>query len=152
MKAKTTSDTEVTKVVLRVQERDGVCTPAAFVAEAADPASPIHDLFDWDDTSAAHRWREYQARVIIGQVRIEVNGSRAPAHVHVTVTRGDGQRKQGYVPLETALGDDELRAQVFAEARAGLGGWRNRLAAFNQAAQAVTAIDQAMIALADEEV
>lgn len=79
------SNEDIAKEVLRIQERDGVCSPAAFVDAAEDPASPLHSLFEWDDTSEARHWREHRARQIIGRVKIEVNGTRTPAHVFASL-------------------------------------------------------------------
>jgi hypothetical protein len=139
----------VAKEVLRIQERDGVCTPAAFVEEAQDETSPLHDLFEWDDTVEAQKWREHKARTIIGRVRIVVNGTRTPAHVAVTITQGERTRS-GYVPVEVAMSRDDLREQVFAQAIAGLAGWRRRLAAFQEAADAVSLIGEAIDLLLPE--
>lgn len=144
------SNEDIAKEVLRIQERDGVCSPAAFVDAAQDPDSPLHSLFEWDDTSEARHWREHRARQIIGRVKIEVNGTRTPAHVSVTVTRGDGQRT-GYVPVEVAMSDEELRAQVFRQAAAGLDGWRRRLSAFREAEHAVALIASAISMLGDDD-
>ena len=137
------SEEDIGKEVLRIQERDGVCTAEAFVDEARDEASPLHSLFDWDDQAEAELWRQHKARSIIGRVRVTMNGSRTPAHVSVTITTG-GTSRRGYVPLEVAMADDDLRAQVFRDARAGLKGWKNRLKAFSEAQEAVAALDAAI--------
>lgn len=139
------SDEDIAKEVLRIQQRDGVCTPQAFVDQARDETSPLHVLFDWDDQTEAEMWRRHKARTIIGRVKVTLkNGAvRTPAHVSVTIVHS-GERKRGYVPIEVAMSDDELRDQVFRDARAGLTGWRNRLAAFSQAESAVAALDSAV--------
>lgn len=144
------SDDDIAKEVLRIQERDGVCTAEAFVDEARDEGSPLHSLFDWDDQAEAELWRQHKARSIIGRVRVTINGTRTPAHVSVTITT-DQTRKRGYVPVERAMSDDDLRAQVFRDARAGLNGWRNRLGAFSEAQEAVAALDTAIEFLTPEE-
>lgn len=141
---------DVAKEVLRLQERDGVCTPAAFVEAARCEDSPLHSLFDWDDAAEAQLWREHRARQIIGRIRVDLNGTRTPAYVSVVVTKGE--RQQGYVPVEVAMDDDDLRRQVFAQARAGLKGWRSRLGAFHQAADALSHIDRAIESLRGKEV
>ena len=144
------SDDDIAKEVLRIQERDGVCTAEAFVDEARDESSPLHALFDWDDRAEAELWRQHKARSIIGRVKVVINGTRTPAHVSVTVTT-DQTRKRGYVPIERAMSDDDLRGQVFRDARAGLKGWRNRLTAFSEAESAVAALDSAIEFLTPDE-
>jgi len=144
------SDDDIAKEVMRLQERDGVCTAEAFVEEARDEASPLHTLFDWDDQAEAELWRQHKARSIIGRVKVTINGTRTPAHVSVTVTT-DQTRKRGYVPLEVAMSNEDMRAQVFRDARAGLKGWRNRLMAFSEAQDAVAALDSAIEFLTPDE-
>lgn len=141
------TESEIAKAVQQIQERDGVCTPAAFVAEAKDDASPLHTLFSWDDKHEAQLWREHRARQIIGRVRVTINGSQTPAYVSVKVTTG-GECKQGYIPVEVAMSDNELRAQVFADAHGGLSGWRRRLTAFTSASEVCDLLDSAIEKLA----
>lgn len=54
-------------------EREGTITPDAVVEDARNVASPLHDLFEWDDSKAAHEYRLDQARAIIRTVRVVVN-------------------------------------------------------------------------------
>ena len=60
----------VAEEVRRLWERDGKCTPTTFVAEARDPESPVHDLFDWEHGGAVRfayprRWWNTQARKVL---------------------------------------------------------------------------------------
>lgn len=137
----------IEKSVLQIIERDGVCTPEALVDEAADPNHPLHSAFEWDDSEAAREYRKYQARKLIARVRIEVRGNATPRFVSVSVQSRDGSVREGYAPVEQALGDEELALQVFAAARAGLEGWRRRLVAFDEASEAVESIAAALDAL-----
>ena len=40
----------------------GRVTPEEVIDAARRTDSPLHDYFDWDDTSAAHKYRIEQAR------------------------------------------------------------------------------------------
>jgi hypothetical protein len=145
-------ESEIAKAVLFLQERDGLCTPAAFVEYSRDEDSPLHSLFPWDDEVAAELYRIHKARHIIGRVKIQLSSDiSTPAHVHVTIKRGDGTIQNGYAPIEVAMSNEDMRRQIFAEARAGLNGWRKRLAAFNQAVGAVNLIAEAIEQLRTEE-
>jgi hypothetical protein len=139
---------EIEKAVRRIHERDGVCSPRAFVDAARPEESRLHNLFDWDDAAAAESWRQHQARAHIARVKILVEERPTPAFVHVTITDDDGVRREGYVPTAVALSDAALRSQVFGEARAGLAGWVSRLAAFEESASvARKLIEEAIEAL-----
>ena len=58
--------------LLDIYERHGKLTPAIVLEEAEDEDSPLHHRFEWDDGEAAHRYRLYQARHLILQVKIRV--------------------------------------------------------------------------------
>lgn len=46
-------------------------TPEIVLREARDPAHPLHGFFDWNDRSAAEKYRITQARALIMQYRQE---------------------------------------------------------------------------------
>lgn len=58
---------------------DGEVTPAAVVAAARPKRSPMHGLFEWDNTIAAEAWRLRQARQAIISLTVEVEQSGAVA-------------------------------------------------------------------------
>lgn len=148
--AKKVEDAVIVKEILKIQERDGVCSPEALVSAAQSPKSPIHSLFEWDDSKAAKEWRKHQARQIVASFKIELSGQRAPQFVHANIVV-DGKAKEGYLPIEVAMDDEAIRRQIFREARAALAGWNARLAAFRQADASTVALRQAIELLREEE-
>ena len=69
---KTSDQREAIRQRLAELELDGGgrLTPAAVVDDAKDPASPLHDCFQWGDVKAAHAHRLDQARSLITSIRI----------------------------------------------------------------------------------
>lgn len=59
------------RVHLEKLARDGRLTAEAVVADARKKTSPIHDVFEWDDSKAAHSYRVGQARQLIASVEVE---------------------------------------------------------------------------------
>jgi hypothetical protein len=49
---------------------NGRLTPEEVIAAAKPKSSPLHDHFTWDDKSAAHMQRLYEARELIRSVRV----------------------------------------------------------------------------------
>ena len=96
----TTEQTEY----LRSLERNGKLT-AEQVLDAAKPAeSPIHDCFEWENSTAAYLYRLDQARELIRRVRIEVVYEETTIKT-VAYTRDPEAEKQnisGYVNLLSA--------------------------------------------------
>lgn len=91
----------------------GRLTPDAVVADAADPNSPLHDAFEWDDSKAAQAYRIEQARVLIRSVevtiRTDVTILRAPFYVRDPQA---GDNEQGYVPVASLRTQKDLAREV----------------------------------------
>lgn len=59
-------------------------TPDAIVELARDTSSALHDLFDWNDKTAADKWRKQQARIIACNLVVEtVDVDREPIELRL---------------------------------------------------------------------
>jgi hypothetical protein len=72
---------EAIEAIKELEDRYGRLTPEQVVDEAKDAKSPLHQFFDWDDSSAALSWRIEQARELIRRVKIEVVYEDRPVRV-----------------------------------------------------------------------
>ena len=94
-------------------------TPVEVVKAARKAKSAMHDCFEWDDTAAAEEYRLEQARLVLRSIVVisEGGGEQIPSEVRayesVSLSDEDGMSRRVYVPTETALADDDMRAQVF---------------------------------------
>lgn len=95
----------------------GRLTPAAVVEDAKDPASPLHDCFQWDDEKAAHAHRLDQARSLITGIRIVQKTDRTAVRaVFYVRDPSAADDEQGYVSTTTLRSDaDSARAAIVAE-------------------------------------
>lgn len=74
------------------------------VTLASDPDHPLHDDFDWDDTTAAASHRLHQARTMRCSLQVEViNKERKVTNIRAFVRTID---KSGYVPTLEASPDE----------------------------------------------
>jgi len=87
--------------LVELYERDGVLEPAAVVAEAASPTSPLHSHFVWDNSVAADRYRRIQAGRLISspQLRIRIEPERTISVPRFTRVAESG----GYVSTDEAI-------------------------------------------------
>lgn len=92
--------------LLAIRAEHGKLTPALVVDAAAAEDHPLHDRFEWDDSTAAHKYRLVQARELIRVVREKyVDGDGRPADVRTfhAIPRADGM---AYEPLDEIVHDD----------------------------------------------
>jgi hypothetical protein len=95
------------------QLNKGRLTPEGVVREAKDPKSPLHDQFDWNDSTAAHQYRLSQARDLIRSVRIEVTtDQRVVSTVRYVRDPEADAREQGYVDVAKLRGEDDLAREA----------------------------------------
>jgi hypothetical protein len=143
-------------------ERDGLLTPAAVVAAAEPKDSPLHGAFEWRNSVAASRYREWQARQLIRAIiREEAGGTKEPAFVAIQQTMDDGSHIRGYQSVRVAMSrpDEWLSAlEIFnnkimssrrslddLERIAGSHQDRNRLASIAIAAKALDTAHAALM-------
>lgn len=68
----------------RIRVSYGTLQPAAVVDESRPEDAPLHPCFEWDDETAAEKYREHQATTIIRSVRVVCDQRAAkPQPVHL---------------------------------------------------------------------
>lgn len=109
----------------------GNCTAEEVVDVAKSSRSPIHKYFDWDDTSAARKYRLQQAGQMIRCVvlNIEDSDNEIPKMVSIKFETNHGI-KRSYVNTEKAFNIPDAMDQVLAEAIQNLKGWEKRFRMF----------------------
>lgn len=102
---------DIREQLAEIRERRGALTAAVVLEEARDPANPLHNRFEWDDSEAAERYRLEQARNIIRSARIVYKDptETSPAgniRAYHSVERSDGTRV--YEPAEEIAKDPQM--------------------------------------------
>lgn len=125
----------------KIKSQHGAITPRVVVDDAANPRSPLHPCFEWDDETAADNYRLSQARKLIGSIVVaEIDDHpvnlETRAFVHVTV--GDGAR---YEAVEVAMSHEHMRNEVLERAKREIKLWRARYAGYEEFVEIVMSID-----------
>ena len=101
-----------------LEDRRGRLTPEQVVEAARDENSALHDCFEWDDSTAAEKYRIEQARDLLKRVKIEIE-------YHETTIK-----VVGYVrDPEAEPGDQGYRATMRVTKRGAADMMRSELAA-----------------------
>lgn len=127
----------------------GSVTPRAIVDDARNPESPLHENFEWDNTTAADSWREHTARNLIGSlVVVRVNETQVTGTVRAFVSVRASNKPGTYTPIVAVMEDPELRKQLLEKARQELSQWRNRYADLSEFARVFALVDEVLPILA----
>jgi hypothetical protein len=125
----------VADAVTALEQRHGRARPHDLLDAARAPASPLHGLFEWDNDTAAEKYRLAQARRFIAAVQVvylegDEEKFAAPAFVSVTHVSADAEgkaiRDRGYVAVEKALADPQTRQQLLDEALRQADYWQQK--------------------------
>ena len=117
------------KELMRIKRRRGALTPEAIVTEAAAVRSPLHSFFEWDDTTAAQKFRLNQAVQLVRTVCVQVvrSGSSEPVSVHVfhnvESETASGEKMTHYVTVKELDREPRMKSYVMEQALARLRSW-----------------------------
>lgn len=113
-------------------------SPAQIVEAAKDKNTELHKCFTWDDSIAAQKYREHQARMLVAQLVIKAETTdREPVAVRViasTATRNE------YKPVVKLIEAEQGYADLLARAI-------NELKAFQQKYKAITELREIFAAI-----
>lgn len=120
---------EALAVLVEIEKTNGTLAAQEVVNHARDPASPLHEYFEWDPSKAHAEYLILQARALIRIVKIEVTVEertiKAPKYVkdprqglnpgYVTVTK---VKKQGDMARDVMLAELRRALAILKRAQA----------------------------------
>lgn len=84
-----------------IQDIGDEVKPEQVVEKAANPSSELHKCFDWDDSSAANKYRLYQARLVINHL--------------IVVTRETGDEEKEPVQFRVMLKNENTKGSTYKQ-------------------------------------
>lgn len=124
----------------------GALTAEVVLEDAAKKGSFLHDLFEWNDSAAAHRYRMDQARHLIRSVEVvycDVPEQRGPIRAFVTIEKCEGVAPSEYLKLCDILSNPEHKAALLAQAKREAKQWAAKYRQFTELAAIIAVIDKA---------
>ena len=106
----------VGETIHRIEKEHGECTAKLLLDEARGKKSPIHQLFEWDDTIAAERYRLRQATDIITAIAVVMDeGKEEPQMIRAFANVG-AKNDGSFISMHKALSSEESRRIVLSHA------------------------------------
>lgn len=106
------------EIAEEIRQNSGKLTPELVVDYARPKESVLHNDFEWRDEVAAEKYRQGQARHMIGAIRVTSEDTQEPvrAYVNVTVVAPDEPPVRSYMPMKEVLEHPDLHSQMMADA------------------------------------
>lgn len=120
-------------------QNGGVVNPAHVVEFARDPTTALHSRFDWDDGSAAEKYRIWQARQLISVFVTVIEGTTDPVRVWASLP-DDREEEGGYRLTIDVLRDPLGRRQLLDTALRELEVFQRKYSALTELAKLFAAI------------
>lgn len=133
------------RIDLLREKRGGNITPEHVVADAQSPRSPLHGAFEWRNTSAAEKWRRWQANHLLNCLMVVVKVERAGEEqvksyrAYVVVTETGDEREQVFAYTLDAFKHPIYRQEILDRALREHGLWEHRYHELEELAEIVIA-------------
>lgn len=119
------------------EELPDVVTPENIVEVARDPSTELHKNFDWDNDSAAEKWRLHQARQFIQLLVIKTEKKEAVKPRVFQIT----SKKNVYNKVTFFVQHKDEYSKLLERARFELIGIKNRYKEISELEEVFLAID-----------
>lgn len=102
-------------------------SPADIVEAARNESSELHKCFEWDDSIAAEKYREHQARMVITQLVIRTETTdNTPVSVRVISSASE---RNSYVPTKMLIRSEPEYADLLERAKRELRAFQQKYVA-----------------------
>jgi hypothetical protein len=111
---------EIGEELSRIYAERGELKTKTVVDEARPEGAVLHPVFEWQDSIAGEKYREWQARDLIRSIQIVNKETKAPTHVYVNVPSPMAKDKAGtYEPISVVVNNPDkfVRALSAAQTR-----------------------------------
>lgn len=115
-------------------------TPTLVVKEAQKKKSPLHNYFDWEDATAAHKHRLWQARILLNHIRVKITFNSKETDVrqfHNIVITPEAPQETAYVTLNTVVESADYVQQVLKQAFKEVKEWKARYQQYGEYLQPI---------------
>lgn len=99
-----------------LEKEHGEITPKILLDDSRPKDAVLHPCYEWDDATAAEKYRLYQSKQIIGNL-VTVRVDQQPLEpVRAFVSIKERNESASYVTTAKALSDEKTKAQVISNA------------------------------------
>ena len=131
-----TGDANVAAEVCAKLEAEGRLNAQNLVDVSRDKDAPLHDMFEWDDSIAAEKYREEQAKKIIRSIVYMVEDKP------ITTRMYPSMGSNTYQHIERVMKSDEMRKYLLKAAKAELDAFKRKYQILTELSEVFAVIDK----------
>lgn len=125
-----------------IEKEYGKITSDLILQDAEPEDSPLHELFEWDDAVAGHKYRLSQATNLIINLAKEVEEDPKPKPVRAFYNVSDGERKGTFINAKTAFSNPDTRDIILKRAYRELEAFKEKYSNLTELAGVFKQIDK----------
>lgn len=118
--------------------------PEQVLDKARNESSELHKCFDWDDSSAAEKYRLFQARNVLNQLIVvvheEAKDNRQPVQFRVML-KNERDKGSGYKQTIVMMKDEDEYQKLLKQAYAELHAFKQKYSCLSELANILALID-----------
>ena len=118
-------------------------TPHQVLDLARNPKTELHKCFDWDDSSAAEKWRVQQARFICKSFTVVIETSEDKEPQRFRVIQHD-KYERVYRPIVFSVRNDDQYARLLKRAKEELTAFKRRYKSITELDSVIDEIDRVL--------
>ena len=134
---------DANKCYEEIQEIGEEVKPEQVLDKARDSDSELHKCFDWDDSSAAEKYRLHQARLVINHlivVKRDVEEEKEPVQFRVML-KNDSAKESGYKQTLVMVRDEDEYKKLLEQAYRELHSFKQKYSCLSELAEIIALID-----------
>ena len=117
-------------------------TPHQVLDLARNPKTELHKCFDWDDSSAAEKWRVQQARFICKSFTVTIETAKGEERSYRLVEHDSDERV--YRPVTFTVRDEDQYESLLRRAKEELAAFRRRYKSITEVEAVIDEIDRVL--------
>lgn len=133
----------------KIESEYGKVTSDIVVQKAEDESSPMHELFEWDNEVAGHKYRLQQATKLIINLSVEEDKEQIPVPVRAYYNVSNSEKKGKFVNVKTAFANPDSRDIILKRALRELEAFKEKYQNLSELADVFTKIDELLEAEED---
>ena len=134
---------DANKCYEEIKEIGDEVKPEQVLDRARDASSELHKCFDWDDSSAADKYRLFQARNVINHLIVvthEIEEEKEPVQFRVML-KNDNARESGYKQTLVMVRDEDEYKKMLEQAYRELRAFKQKYSCLSELAEIIALID-----------